>query len=213
MFLDDIVGPKPIKESKKTTSKNAPVKVLAEGDVIQHKFGIKQAQKGKTPYYKNPDIEIPMYDPARRANYVDGLSKGQPEAYDHFVVAEVSPTTAHIVGIAKDGTKVKVSTANKQLATVLVDAYNRGGFTDVALQRVPMGENAEELNVGDDVIVTGDVQYKGATGVITDFGQDKRFVVVNLYNHGLVSFHSSDVSTMTMIKMKNPKIMPMDSML
>ena len=53
---------------------------------------------------------------------------------------------------------------------------------------------AENLHVGDDVIISGDVNLKGATGVIDSFGQDKRFVVVNLYNHGRHSFHSSDVS-------------------
>jgi len=55
-------------------------------------------------------------------------------------------------------------------------------------------ENAEGLNVGDEVIITGNVQFNGATGVIDSFGRDQRFVVVNLYNHGLHSFHSSDVS-------------------
>jgi hypothetical protein len=53
---------------------------------------------------------------------------------------------------------------------------------------------AENLHVGDDVVITGDVEFNGATGVIDSFGQDKRFVVVNLYNHGRHSFHSSDVS-------------------
>lgn len=55
-------------------------------------------------------------------------------------------------------------------------------------------ENAEELHTGDPVIITGPVKFKGATGEIVDFGKDKRFVVVNLYNHGKHSFHSSDVS-------------------
>jgi len=57
-----------------------------------------------------------------------------------------------------------------------------------------MKEDAEELNVGDDVIITGPVEHEGETGVIDSFGQDKSFVVVNLYNHGKKSFHSSDVS-------------------
>jgi len=57
-----------------------------------------------------------------------------------------------------------------------------------------MTENAEELGIGDDVIISGNVEFNGKTGVIDSFGQDKRFVVVNLYNHGKHSFHSSDVS-------------------
>jgi hypothetical protein len=54
-------------------------------------------------------------------------------------------------------------------------------------------ENAETLNVGDPVIIVGNVQFKGKTGDIDSFGKDKRFVVVDLYNYGLHSFHSSDV--------------------
>lgn len=54
-------------------------------------------------------------------------------------------------------------------------------------------ENAEELNIGDPVVITGDVEFRGKTGDIADFGRDKRFVIVNLYNHGKHSFHSSDV--------------------
>jgi GNAT superfamily N-acetyltransferase len=54
-------------------------------------------------------------------------------------------------------------------------------------------ENAEELNVGDPVIITGNVEFQGKTGDIDSFGDMKRFVVVNLYNHGKHSFHSSDV--------------------
>ncbi len=57
-----------------------------------------------------------------------------------------------------------------------------------------VAENAEELNIGDDVIITGNVQFQGKTGMIVDFGDMKRFVVVDLYNHGKHSFHSSDVS-------------------
>lgn len=53
---------------------------------------------------------------------------------------------------------------------------------------------ADQLDIGDEVIITGNVQFQGSTGVIDDFGRDKAFVVVNLYNHGKHSFHSSDVS-------------------
>jgi hypothetical protein len=54
-------------------------------------------------------------------------------------------------------------------------------------------EEAEELNIGDPVIITGNVEFNGMTGDVYDFGTDKRFVVVDLYNHGKHSFHSSDV--------------------
>lgn len=61
-------------------------------------------------------------------------------------------------------------------------------------QKQPVKEDAEDLNIGDDVIITGNVQFKGSTGVIDSFSEGNRFVVVNLYNHGRRSFHSSDVS-------------------
>ena len=52
----------------------------------------------------------------------------------------------------------------------------------------------EELQIGDPVIITGEVQFKGSTGDVDSFGTGKRFVVVNLYNYGKHSFHTSDVS-------------------
>ena len=56
-------------------------------------------------------------------------------------------------------------------------------------------ENAEQLSVGDPVIISGQgIEFEGKTGDIDSFGDMKRFVVVNLYNHGKHSFHSSDVS-------------------
>lgn len=54
--------------------------------------------------------------------------------------------------------------------------------------------NYSELEIGDDVIITGNVEHKGSTGVVTDFDSTKSFVVVNLYNHGKRSFHFTDVS-------------------
>ncbi len=56
-----------------------------------------------------------------------------------------------------------------------------------------MNEDAEQLNVGDPVIITGDVNHSGETGEISSFGQDKMFVVVDLYNFGKAVFQSSDV--------------------
>jgi hypothetical protein len=68
--------------------------------------------------------------------------------------------------------------------------YKRNRF-----KSLNMRENAEELNIGDPVIITGKgIEFEGKTGDIDSFGDMKRFVVVNLYNHGRHSFHSSDVS-------------------
>lgn len=51
-----------------------------------------------------------------------------------------------------------------------------------------------DLEIGDPVIITGRVEFKGSTGEVTDFDSTKSFVVVNLYNHGKHSFHFTDVS-------------------
>ncbi len=49
------------------------------------------------------------------------------------------------------------------------------------------------FQVGDPVIITGAVEYQGKTGDVREIGRDGAFVVVNLYNHGPYSFHTSDV--------------------
>jgi hypothetical protein len=61
---------------------------------------------------------------------------------------------------------------------------------------VPRNEGAGDstLQVGDPVIITGNVEYQGKTGDVREIGRDGAFVVVDLYNHGPQSFHSSDVS-------------------
>jgi hypothetical protein len=55
-------------------------------------------------------------------------------------------------------------------------------------------ESKSGLQVGDPVVITGNVQFQGKTGDVVDIGRDGAFVVVDLYNHGRKSFHSSDVS-------------------
>ena len=71
----------------------------------------------------------------------------------------------------------------------------RPGQVNKSLRAFRLAENAEELSVGDPVVITGKgIEFEGKTGDIDSFGDMKRFVVVNLYNHGKHSFHSSDVS-------------------
>jgi hypothetical protein len=56
-------------------------------------------------------------------------------------------------------------------------------------------ENAGSgLQIGDPVIITGNVEFRGKTGDVKDFNRDGSFVVVDLYNYGPQSFHVSDVS-------------------
>ena len=120
---------------------------VTEDNVIQHKFGTKQAQKGKTPYHHDPELEanIPKWDPINQRNvpagvdYPEGyINMAEVEPYDHFEVKYHSKNSASIMGVTKDGHVVQTSTTTASLADALVDAYNRGGFTVKDIQRVSM---------------------------------------------------------------------------
>jgi len=55
-------------------------------------------------------------------------------------------------------------------------------------------ESNGDFSIGDPVIITGNVEYQGKTGDVREIGRDGAFVVVDLYNYGPYSFHTSDVS-------------------
>lgn len=82
---------------------------------------------------------------------------------------------------------VQVSQADGQPATIVVPVAT----TDEV--EVLEDEHEDSLELGDEVIITGNVQFRGKTGRIVDFGANKHFVVVDLYNFGKHSFHSSNV--------------------
>jgi hypothetical protein len=127
-----------------------------------------------------------------------GLPIGYLPAQQGVAEGKADPTGSWVV---YDGSKVK---RFKSREGAKAYAAKNGGkvasseFYADKIQKQGVAEGvmygAENLNVGDDVIISGDVELNGATGVIDSFGQDKRFVVVDLYNHGRHSFHSSDVS-------------------
>ena len=79
-------------------------------------------------------------------------------------------------------------------AQVLNESMSTVMKTDQRGNQVTEDESIDDLNIGDDVIITGPVEFEGKTGVVDSFGQNKDFVVVNLYNHGKHSFQASDVS-------------------
>ena len=61
-------------------------------------------------------------------------------------------------------------------------------------------KNSKEVNedqrlaVGDPVIVTAPNEFEGKTGEIRELSPSGKFVIVDLYNHGKHSMHSSDVA-------------------
>jgi hypothetical protein len=54
-------------------------------------------------------------------------------------------------------------------------------------------ESLSNVGVGDPVIITGNVEFRGKTGDVREIGRDGTFVVVDLYNYGPKSFQASDV--------------------
>jgi hypothetical protein len=111
---------------------------LLENNVIKTKFALKQTQKNLTPYMHNPDIEIPQYDPDKNSLWISGLSKSEPEKFKRFEVEPAGKSSSHIIGIAANGNRIRVSTANTQLADTLADLYNRGGWSQHNLERVQL---------------------------------------------------------------------------
>jgi hypothetical protein len=114
------------------------------------------------------------------AQELQGLSEG----------AELKQAKRKYNQAAKDANDDQVG-AGKKIDTMKKSLRQK----DVDNKKQDINENAEELNVGDPVIISGrGIEFEGKTGDIDSFGDMKRFVVVNLYNYGKHSFHSSDVS-------------------
>ena len=119
---------------------------VVEGEVIKGRFGQKFVPTlGRTlqtsPYRRNPDIEIPEYDPVKNRVWRAGVSAPDSrEPFERFETRQSDLGTAtHIIGIARDGQRVQISTTtSEELAQVLADAYNRGGFTDKNIERVSL---------------------------------------------------------------------------
>ena len=119
---------------------------IEEGDVVKHKFGLKQQQKNKTKYrfYQEIKDEIPVYDRGRheavKPQYI--ASHKHPEnlePFDYFKVEpSVSGVNGRIVGITRDGMRVLADVSRLEIAKALADAYNRGGFSDKDPSREPL---------------------------------------------------------------------------
>ena len=142
-----------IREKLKEVAQHNDVK---EGDVVKGRFGQKFVpQLGRTvktsPYERNPDIEIPEYDPVKHRVWHAGVSDPKnKEPFDRFETrrSELGSTT-HIIGITKNGERIQISTTtSEELAKVLADAYNRGGFTDVPIEKVSLSPKTD-LTEGD----------------------------------------------------------------
>jgi hypothetical protein len=117
---------------------------LGEGDVVKHKFGLKQQQKNKTKYrfYQEIKDDIPVYDRGTHNFVLPQFIENHRfpenlEPFDHFTVEpSVSGVNGRILGITKDGMKVLVAATRIKLAKALADAYNRDGFSDEDIEKL-----------------------------------------------------------------------------
>ena len=111
---------------------------IKEGEVIHQRFG---QGKTRSTFKKNPDINIPHYDAKRNSVYIDSHpQKGDPEEFADFLVEPSKYAKVFkIIGITGNGDRIQVSTTtSKDLADALVDAYLRGGYTDLDIERVEL---------------------------------------------------------------------------
>lgn len=106
-------------------------------------------------------------------------------------VMTYSAVGAH--GVKTDGDKTLRQSLRGKINEA--SALNDVTIADMEDKKTDSGaKTADQLEVGAEVIITGNVQYKGKTGIISRFGSGKKFVVVSLHDGGDHSFHSSDVS-------------------
>lgn len=122
-------------------------KNMNEGDVIHTKFATKQAQRGWDRYHKVEGLDIPVFDRAVGRAMPPNLAK-DPIPFDHFVARRGKVMRRgvtkqgnwySIIGVLPNGKEYTASTTpSEQLANALADAYNRGGFSDTDLKRVPV---------------------------------------------------------------------------
>ena len=100
-----------------------------EGDV-SNSLDRRRAQKGKDKYQKVVDV------PVSRTG----------EKFDKFVVVpSESGKVGHMVGM-KDGKAQDLGTTTIDMANALVDAFNRGGFSDLPIQKIDMDEDVVGMN-------------------------------------------------------------------
>ncbi len=122
-----------------TTLGGFPVKVLHIKDQEVDEAEITQGNFSRRSPYAKQDMDIPMYDPKSNRAWNPAYSGDNPqEAFDHFETEPVGRTSAHINGVTRAGKKIKIATTTAAAADALVNAYNRGGFSDQSIERVDL---------------------------------------------------------------------------
>ena len=193
-------APKPKKVEKDYTPKYDP---QVHGPVHDLDWQRQQNEKRWYNVVRKSDGKVLNPEPIKGQTAAEEFRKQNGLGGGNADLVQVSTLRFHATGIDASGKRVvsepllsmkdvgnfyKQHGINQFASTTDLTTTDDGNITEGVMY------GAENLHVGDDVIISGDVELNGATGVIDSFGQDKRFVVVDLYNHGRHSFHSSDVS-------------------
>ena len=193
-------APEPKKVKKDYTPKYDP---QVHGPVYDLEWQRQQNEKRWYNVVRKSDGKVLNPEPIKGQTAAEEFRKQNGLGGGNADLVQVSTLRFHATGIDASGKRVvsepllsmkdvrnfyKQHGINQFASTTDLTTTDEGSVAEGVMY------GAENLHVGDDVIISGDVELNGATGVIDSFGQDKRFVVVNLFNHGPHSFHSSDVS-------------------
>ena len=166
---------------------------------------IKESQISDDAHVMHVDHEIQMareecYHSAANAIKLHKLLKqvSEQEGIDAWASEKITLANDYLRTVC-EWLEYELMSKNEQVQPELPSTFDSESAEEMIARALgesskSLVETAEGLNVGDDVVITGNVEFRGKTGVIDSFGRDNRFVVVNLYNHGRHSFHSSDVS-------------------
>lgn len=125
------------------------------------------------------------------SGFLDLMAKLEQHAKERKVLEPNYSRDDLIDDIKREEPDMEDSKANK-MADFVFDHLSED-ISNYAAIPEEHAATAEELDVGDPVKITGNVSGQGQTGTIDSFGQDKRFVIVQV-DGKLNSYHSSDVS-------------------
>jgi hypothetical protein len=172
-----------------------------EGSMVQ--IGDRAKNRFRVPFYTlNPVGQGPkLFDEdSNMPVAVDSISPIHGESKE-AIRQKIKELEEHIVKV-KGGYELKSKHGDKNLGKYPTRAgaekrerqvqYFKHANENTIASEQDVAED-QQLHIGDPVIITGAVEFKGATGDVCDFGRDRSFVVVDLYNHGKHSFHTSNV--------------------
>jgi HAMP domain-containing protein len=169
----------------------------------------KQAKYGKKPTAATP-TDLDIIDVGQASDYLSGLRKRGRAATTvepRQAELQIEEGTAEQFGQAvrqadqtgreleRDPEWRRLQQQKKQREkNKLRSQAGYGNDADEFGDIIDMNETVKKLQQGDPITVTAPNEFEGATGEIYDFSPSRKFVIVDLYNHGKHSMHLSDIA-------------------